>query len=112
MKFRPPIRTPLTIKNLQDEVSLVNQEAPSNKIMSDEFTATDEWSSQDEQLEHRDASSAADVAALISGDDSAPDYEALLIRTRVRAIGLPKFRFLLLFQSSVGKTSLDVSNMS
>jgi hypothetical protein len=42
MKFRPPIRTPLTIKNLQDEVSLVNQEAPSNKIMSDEFTATDE----------------------------------------------------------------------
>jgi hypothetical protein len=29
-------------KNLQDEVSLVNQKASSNKIMSDEFAATDE----------------------------------------------------------------------
>ena len=52
-----------------------------------------------EQLKNRDATSAA---ALISGDDSAPDYEALLIRTRVKAIGLPKFRFLL---TSVRKDS-------
>jgi hypothetical protein len=44
---------------------------------------------------NRDATSIADVAALPSEDDSTPDYEALLIRTRVKAIGLPKFSFLL-----------------